>query len=59
MGIRSGTLSSIGLDYINGTFIGWAWERGLALEYIPPRKSHQDGYVERHNRIVSYDRFVP
>lgn len=35
--------------------MNWAAQREDRLDYIQPRKPHQNGYVERCDRTVRYD----
>lgn len=55
-----GQLSEIrcdnGPEYISARLQNWAKGKGIRLRYIQPGKPQQNGYVERFNRTVRYDR---
>ena len=44
-----------GPEYISGTLVAWAENRGIALTYIQPGKPQQNAYVERYNRTVRHE----
>ena len=41
-----------GLEYISGTLMEWAENRGITLAHTQPGKPQQNAYVERYNRTV-------
>ena len=41
-----------GPEYISGTLMEWAENRGITLAHIQPGKPQQNAYVERYNRTV-------
>ena len=44
-----------GPEYVSGTLMEWAEDRGIALAYIQPGKPQQNPYVERYNRTVRHE----
>ena len=44
-----------GPEYISGTLMEWAENRGITLAYIQPGKPQQNAYVERYNRTVRHE----
>ena len=44
-----------GPEYISGTLMTWAQQRGIALQHIQPGKPQQNAYVERYNRTVRHE----
>ena len=44
-----------GLEYISGTFMEWAENRGITLAHTQPGKPQQNAYVERYNRTVRHE----
>jgi putative transposase len=48
-----------GPEYISGTLMEWAENRGIALTYIQPGKPQQNAYVERYNRTVRHEWLDP
>ena len=44
-----------GLEYISGTLMEWAENRGITLSYIQPGKPQQNAYVERYNRTDRHE----
>jgi putative transposase len=42
-------------EYLSDAITQWAAQRGVALNYIQPRKPQQNAYVERFNRTVRYE----
>jgi len=44
-----------GPEYISGTLMEWAENRGITLSYIQPGKPQQNAYVERYNRTVRHE----
>lgn len=44
-----------GPEYVSGTLMEWAENRGITLTHIQPGKPQQNAYVERYNRTVRYD----
>ncbi len=47
-----------GSEYVSGTLMDWAENRGIALAYIQPGKPQQNAYVERNNRTVRHEWLV-
>ena len=43
-----------GPEYVSGTLLEWAENRGITLAYIQPGKPQQNAYVERYNRTVRH-----
>ena len=43
-----------GPEYISGTLMEWAENRGITLAYIQPGKPQQNAYIERANRTIRY-----
>ena len=44
-----------GPEYVSGTLMEWAENRGIAMAYIQPGKPQQNAYVERYNRTVRHE----
>ncbi|MBQ4827649.1 transposase family protein, partial [Leisingera sp. HS039] len=44
-----------GPEYVSGTLMEWAENRGIALAYIQPGKPQQNAYAERYNRTVRHE----
>jgi len=44
-----------GPEYISGTLMEWAENKGITLSYIQPRMPQQNAYVERYNRTVRHE----
>ena len=44
-----------GPEYISGTLMEWAEQKGIALAHIQPGKPQQNAYVERYNRTVRHE----
>lgn len=44
-----------GPEYISGTLMEWAENKGIALAHIQPGKPQQNAYVERYNRTVRHE----
>ncbi|GAA4216216.1 transposase InsO family protein [Sagittula marina] len=44
-----------GHEYISGTLMEWAEQKGIALAHIQPGKPQQNAYVERNNRTVRHE----
>ncbi len=44
-----------GPEYISGTLMEWAENKGITLSYIQPGKPQQNTYVERYNRTVRHE----
>ena len=44
-----------GPEYVSGTLMEWAENRGIALAHIQPGKPQQNAYVERYNRTVRHE----
>ncbi|WP_152610572.1 IS3 family transposase [Leisingera sp. ANG-DT] len=44
-----------GPEYVSGTLMEWAENRGITLAYIQPGKPQQNAYVERYNRTVRHE----
>ena len=42
-------------EYISGTLMEWAENKGIALAHIQPGKPQQNAYVERYNRTVRHE----
>lgn len=43
-----------GPEYISGSLLTWAEQRGIQINHIQPGKPQQNAYVERYNRTVRY-----
>tara|TARA_R110000751_G_scaffold271365_8_gene371626 strand:+ start:5651 stop:6109 length:459 start_codon:yes stop_codon:yes gene_type:complete len=41
-----------GPEYVSGTFLSWAYKRGITIMHIQPGKPQQNAYIERYNRTV-------
>ena len=48
-----------GPEYISATLLHWVSSQGIRIEHIQPGKLQQNAYVERFNRTVRYEWFVP
>ena len=48
-----------GQEYISGTLMEWAENRGITLAHIQPGKPQQNAYVERYNRTVRHEWLDP
>lgn len=44
-----------GPEYVSGTLVEWAANRGIEIEYIQPGKPQQNAYIERYNRTVRHE----
>lgn len=44
-----------GPEYVSGTLMEWAENKGIALAHIQPGKPQQNAYVERYNRTVRHE----
>ena len=44
-----------GPEYVSGTLMEWAENRGITLSYIQPGKPQQNAFVERYNRTVRHE----
>ena len=44
-----------GPEYISGTLMEWAENKGITLAHIQPGKPQQNAYVERYNRTVRHE----
>lgn len=44
-----------GPEYVSGTLMEWAENRGITLAFIQPGKPQQNAYVERYNWTVRHE----
>lgn len=44
-----------GPEYISGTLMEWAENKGITFSHIQPGKPQQNAYVERYNRTVRHE----
>jgi putative transposase len=44
-----------GPEYVSGTLMEWAENRGITLSHIQPGKPQQNAHVERYNRTVRHE----
>lgn len=44
-----------GPEFISSAFTDWCGQQGIEVQYIPPGKPSQNGYIERFNRTYRQD----
>jgi len=44
-----------GPEYISGTLMEWAENRGITLAHIQPGEPQQNAYIERYNRTIRHE----
>ena len=44
-----------GPEYISGTLMEWAENRGINLAHIQPGEPQQNAYIERYNRTIRHE----